>query len=68
MGDQKLYEDRNLKIISECKSVTSLFLLKQGGVNEHLKYVSLKNYNRISHTCLDAVIYQLPSQIYFSLS
>ena len=45
MGDQKLYEDRNLKIIAECKSVTSSFLLKQGGMNVHLKYVSLKNYN-----------------------
>jgi hypothetical protein len=60
MGDQKLYEDRNLTIICECKSVTSLFLFKQGGMNEHLEYVSLKklqSYYRL--TCLDTVIYQL---------
>jgi hypothetical protein len=48
MRDQKLYEDRNLKIISECKSVTSLFLFKQGGMNEHLGYVSLENYSLIT--------------------
>jgi hypothetical protein len=48
MGDQKLYEERYLKIISVCKSVTSLFLFKQGAMNEHLKYVSLKNYKRIA--------------------
>jgi hypothetical protein len=48
-GRSKLYEDRHLKIISECKSVTPLFLFKQGGTNEHLiKYFSLKNYNRIT--------------------